>query len=95
MQTIRTKKNFYGWDFRLAVPTRPYADSRLREIHAPVLIVFSEKDKAFNIKVGERVHKEIHNSKKVVINDCGHLPFVEKPEEFNREVLNFLKGMLQ
>lgn len=95
LQTIRTKKNFYGWDFKLAIPIKPYAISRLSEIHAPVMIVLSDKDKGFNIKVGERVHKEIHNSKKVVINDCGHLPFVEKPEEFNREILYFLKGTLQ
>lgn len=94
LETIRTKKNFYGWDFKLAVPAKPYASSRLREIQVPVLIVLSDKDKDFNIKVGERVHKEIHNSKKVVINDCGHLPFVEKPEEFNREVLDFLKETL-
>jgi pimeloyl-ACP methyl ester carboxylesterase len=94
LQTIRTKKNFYSWDFKLAIPTKPYASSRLRKIQVPVLIVLSDKDKAFNIKVGQCVHKEIRNAKKVVINDCGHLPFVEKPEEFNRKVLDFLKEAL-
>lgn len=95
LQTIRTKKNFYSWNFKLAVPIKPYAYSRLSEIQVPVLIVLSDKDKPFNIEVGERVHKEIHNSKKVVINDCAHLPFVEKPKEFNREVMAFLKETLQ
>ena len=79
LQIVRTQKNFYSWDFKLAIPQKPYANTRLREIHIPTLIVLSDKDKEFNIKVGEEVYKDIQNSKKVVISDCGHLPFVEKP----------------
>jgi pimeloyl-ACP methyl ester carboxylesterase len=91
LQIVKTQKNFYGWDFKLAIPQKPYANKRLREIHVPTLIVLSDKDKVFNIKVGEYVYKNIQNSRKVVISDCGHLPFIEKPEEFNRKALDFLK----
>ena len=91
LQIVKTPKNFYSWDFKLAIPQKPSANKRLQEIHLPTLIVISDKDKAFNIKVGEYVYKEIKNSKKIVISDCGHLPFVEKPEEFNKRALDFLK----
>lgn len=91
LRTIRTQKNFYSWDFKLAVPRKPYANKLLSEIHVPTLIILSDLDKAFNIKVGEHVHKSIENSKKSVLSDCGHLPFIEKPDEFNTVVLDFLK----
>lgn len=95
LQIVRTQKNFYSWDFKLAIPQKPYAYKRLKEIHVPTLIVLSDKDKAFNIKVGEDVYKDVPNSQKVIIFDCGHLSFIEKPEEFNRKALDFLKEMKQ
>jgi 2-hydroxy-6-oxonona-2,4-dienedioate hydrolase len=36
-------------------------------------------------------YTEIPNSKLVLINNCGHTPFVEKPLEFNNTVLKFLR----
>ncbi len=95
LETVKTQKNFYSWDFKLAMPHKPLANKRLQEIHVPVLIVISDKDKAFNIKVCEYVCKNIKNSKKIVMSDCGHLPFVEKPQEFNRYVLDFLSFSVQ
>lgn len=91
LQTIRTQKNFYSWDFKLAVPLKPYAVKRIKEIQVPTLIVLSDKDLAFNIKVGEYIHKGIENSKKVILSGCGHIPFIENPEEFNEKVLDFLR----
>ena len=36
--------------------------------------------------------REIPGSELVVIKDCGHTPYVEKPMTFNRLVLKFLAG---
>ncbi|MDP4088299.1 MAG: alpha/beta hydrolase [Bacillota bacterium] len=91
VQNIKTRKNFYSWNFKLAVPLKPYASKRLNEIKVPVLIVLSDKDAPFNMKVAAYINEGIINSKKVIISDCGHLPFVEKPEEFNKIVLDFLE----
>ena len=93
LMSVRTQKNFYSWDFKLATPRKPYASGRLKEIPVPALVVFSDRDKAFNIKVGEYVHTNIQNSKKVIMSDCGHLPFIEKPNEFNRCVHDFIKSI--
>lgn len=90
LQIVRDAKKFLTWNPMLAAILEPVANMRLREIHIPTLIVLSDKDSAFNLEVGEYIHQNIENSKKVVIPDCGHLPYVEKPEEFNRIALSFL-----
>lgn len=50
LMTVRTQKNFYSWNFKLATPQKPYASERLKEIPVPSLIILSDRDKAFNIK---------------------------------------------
>lgn len=92
LEMVRTQKNFYSWDLNLAIPLKPYACKRIGELLIPALIVLPEKDSISNIKVGEYIHKSVEKSKKVIISDCGHLPFIEKPEEFTQTVLEFLKG---
>lgn len=91
LENIRTRRNFYSWDFKLAEPLKPYAGRRLREIQVPTLIIVADKDKAFNIKVGNNLKRCIDNSKQVFMSNAGHLPFVENPQEFNEKVQAFLK----
>jgi pimeloyl-ACP methyl ester carboxylesterase len=40
--------------------------------------------------VAEEFHKLIKNSELVWMEQCGHAPMMEKPEEFNRLMANFL-----
>ena len=40
---------------------------------------------------GERFNKDIAGSKMIVFDECGHVPNVEKPAEFNAAVLKFLE----
>jgi pimeloyl-ACP methyl ester carboxylesterase len=91
LQVLKTQKNFYSWNFKLSLRLKPYAVKRLGDIHVPTLIIMSDKDKPFNLAIGDYVHKNIKNSSKIIFSDCGHLPFVEKPEEFNMRVLDFIK----
>lgn len=91
LQITRDAKKCFSWDPRIAAVLEPYASERLNEIRIPTLIILSDRESDFNIEVGEYIHKNIENSTKVVIPDCGHLPHVENPEEFNRIALNFLK----
>ena len=41
--------------------------------------------------MGKYIQANVKHSKDVMMKDCGHLPYVEKPEEFNQIVLDFLK----
>jgi pimeloyl-ACP methyl ester carboxylesterase len=71
-------------------PLDPPAVSRLGEIRAPTLVVHGDKDLAEIAEVADVVVRGIPGARKAVIPDAAHHPNLEKPEEFNRIVLEFL-----
>ncbi len=68
----------------------PPAISRLSEIHVPTLIIFGDQDVRDILKIADILEKEIPGAKKVVIPGTAHHLNMEKPDEFNRIVLDFL-----
>jgi len=65
-------------------------DNRLHAINRPTLIVWGRDDKLIPLSFGERFHQEIANSQLRIIDNCGHMPQVECPDEFTGAVLKFL-----
>jgi len=64
-------------------------------IKAPVLVVTSEEDKLTPLKFGEFLEKSIKKARRIHIMDAGHLAPMEKSEETNQAILNFLDEVLQ
>ena len=60
------------------------------KISAPTLLVWGNNDTITPPFVGEEFHKLIPNSKLLFIDECGHAPMMEQPEEFNRYLSEFL-----
>ena len=56
-------------------------------------MIAGEKDYFFNVEVVEKVAKEILNAQFKIIKDSGHLPNMEKPEEFNELMTGFYQGI--
>lgn len=71
----------------------PPAHKRLGEIKAPALIVIGSKDTPIVREMGEAAANGIKGAKKVVIANGDHLPQMTSPQEFNREVLKFLRSL--
>jgi 3-oxoadipate enol-lactonase len=69
---------------------RPAMD-RLGNIQIPTLIITGDKDDPSVIEAGEYLAANISGAEKAVIHNAAHLPNIERPEEFNRIVLNFLQ----
>ena len=67
-----------------------FLDEAVKTIKRPTLIVWGRQDGLVSLAEGERFNKDIAGSKMVVIDQCGHIPNVEKPGEFNAAVLKFL-----
>jgi 2-hydroxy-6-oxonona-2,4-dienedioate hydrolase len=63
---------------------------RLSKINVPTLLIWGEYDRMIPLAYSKE-YTEIPNSKLVLIDNCGHTPFVEKPLEFNNTVLKFLR----
>lgn len=71
-------------------PLNPPAAGRLTEINVPVLIIAGSLDNPEILRAADLLENEIKGAKKVVMPDSAHVPNMEKPEEFNRIVLDFL-----
>ncbi|MBI1750917.1 MAG: alpha/beta hydrolase [Acidobacteria bacterium] len=72
---------------------KPPAVERLGEIRAPTLIVAGSRD-VLNIQaIAGILQARVPGARTVVIPGAGHMVNMEKPEEFNRVVLEFLRGL--
>ncbi len=63
---------------------------RLEEIRCPTLLVWGEKDMLVPVADADEFERRIPNARKVVLEDTGHAPMIERPRAFNRELLEFL-----
>ena len=67
-------------------------EATLAKISAPTLIIWTEHDPTGPIEVGKRFQAAIKGSQFHVMNGCAHWPQWEKPEEFNKLHMDFLKS---
>jgi pimeloyl-ACP methyl ester carboxylesterase len=79
-----------------------------RLLQQSVLLIVGEKDRTVPlasyasvearakmgdfVELGRAAAKEIPHATLVVVPDCGHIPHIEKPGEFERALMNFLRG---
>jgi pimeloyl-ACP methyl ester carboxylesterase len=63
----------------------------LRNIKNETLIVWGDKDKAYNFNQVETLSNNIPNSSLRIIKNCSHNVHLEKPDEFNIIIEEFLK----
>lgn len=63
---------------------------RLGDIAAPTLVVWGREDRLVNVANADVFAAGIANAKVHVIDQCGHCPMLEKPDDFNRVVAQFL-----
>ena len=75
----------------LGIRYAPALRGRLSDIVVPTLVMWGDNDKMIPVQYAKEF-REIPGSELVVIKDCGHTPYVEKPMTFNRLVLKFLAG---
>ncbi len=69
----------------------PLAAGRLSEIHVPTLIIVGSEDVEFILSIADNLERDIVGAKKVVIPRTAHHLNMEKPQEFNRVVIDFLE----
>src|SRR3954451_24930330 len=72
-----------------ALTTYPIRD-RLPDIAARTLIVWGADDMLVPVKDADVFEELIPDARKVVFDDTGHVAMLERPERFNRLVLDFL-----
>ena len=71
----------------------PRAIHILDEIHVPTLVIVGSLDAPDFDTIASILEENIRDARKVVIDNVGHVSNMEKPEEFNEIVLDFLNGI--
>jgi len=70
-----------GWDM---------LRGHLKNIQSPALIIFGDKDRIFDVSCIDIFKKEIKNVKPYIMKDTGHVTYMDKPEETNRVIKDFI-----
>jgi 3-oxoadipate enol-lactonase len=73
-----------------AVVTWGGVSSRLDDIRAPVLVVHGDADRLVPYGNGQFLSAHIQGARLITYSQVGHLPPIEVPERFNRDVMEFL-----
>ncbi len=63
----------------------------INSISLPTLIICGKEDALTPPKYAEFLQKKIKNSTLVLIEDSGHVPLLERPEEVNNAIEKFIK----
>jgi pimeloyl-ACP methyl ester carboxylesterase len=76
---------------RLCMPSRSDEMlAKLSEITVPTLLLWGREDAVIPLKVGQLLERAIPNSRLEVIDNCGHIPQEEKPDETIESISKFL-----
>jgi 3-oxoadipate enol-lactonase len=70
---------------------RPDYRPVLRRVTAPALVVVGADDEYTPVRDAETLHALLPDSVLRVIDHCGHMPNLERPEEFNAVLGEFLE----
>ena len=71
----------------------PSLPEYLKLIRVPSLIVWGRQDGIVPLNCGEVYHQALKGSTLHVIDQCGHSPQIEKPEEFLEVTIAFLSKL--
>jgi pimeloyl-ACP methyl ester carboxylesterase len=91
LQVIRATGRATGFAAALDAITRYPIRDRLGEIACPTLIIWGAEDRLVPVSDASELEWLIPNSRKLVYEDTGHLPMLERPARFNADLRAFLE----
>ena len=74
------------------VRPRYVVTNRLKSLDIPTMLFWGADDEIIPVKHAHRAAQMIPNAEMHVFENCGHWPQMERTEEFNRLMLEFLSG---
>ena len=88
--TLRLRAAFTITKMQEAGERGSLSEQEVRAVKAPTLVVWGKYDELANPAGADRLEKAIPGARKVIIDNCGHMPQLERADEFNRLVRDFL-----
>jgi pimeloyl-ACP methyl ester carboxylesterase len=65
----------------------------LADLRQPLLLVWGRQDRLLPLSHSKRIVRQVTHTRLAVVERCGHIPMLERPEEFNRLVGEFLRSV--
>ena len=78
------------WRPYMHYPGLPHLLRRLKRL--PTLIVWGRQDPIVPLSAAQVYHQSIEGSRLAIVDECGHQPEIERPDEFVRVVRDFLSA---
>jgi len=92
---VKKMVNEYSWWHYMhddpAQGFESYSVIKLKSISAPTLIMYGKNSPVGYFRIAQIQHEYIPISKLVTIDNAAHALNIENPDQFNKEILNFLK----
>jgi pimeloyl-ACP methyl ester carboxylesterase len=63
---------------------------KIKFINVNTLILWGKNDVVVPLQYGKKLNNDIKNSTLVILDNCGHIPFLEKPKSFIQIVQNYI-----
>lgn len=82
----------YAWQHQFNAVLNFNSEVWAGKIEQPTLLLTGDDDRVIPPQNSEKLSKIIPDSRLVIVNGAGHLVFIEKAEQFNREVIKFLRS---
>ncbi|BBM87186.1 alpha/beta fold hydrolase [Candidatus Uabimicrobium amorphum] len=73
---------------------KEHTSPRLKNIDVPTLVIHGEDDEVWPVQNAHNLAELIPKAQCAVLPECGHMFFIEKPREYNREIHDFLKSIV-
>ena len=67
---------------------------KISSIDIPCLIIVGAEDKLTPVKYSDYFHEKIKINEYKIIQEAGHMAMLEKPDEFNKSIVDFIKNYL-
>ena len=82
---------FFRADTQPLNPLDPPATTRLEEVGCPTLIIAGSLDHPEVLRAADEMAARIPKARKVIFEGSGHVPSYEQPDQFTRQLLEFLQ----
>jgi pimeloyl-ACP methyl ester carboxylesterase len=91
IRAVGSASSFWTWtNPNQELSLKPNAASQLSSLTIPILVVTAEHDLPACHDMADFIISEAQNAHRTVLADTGHLMHIEKPDEFNAKVVEFL-----
>jgi pimeloyl-ACP methyl ester carboxylesterase len=73
-----------------SVDPEEWMDHLVGKVRAHTLVLWGRHDELMPLEFAERYAREIPGAQLEILEECGHVPQIEKPRDFNRVLADFL-----